>query len=135
MSILESSLLRLRKNIKHHIAHLLLYQWVFSISAKYLCGLNQYFSKWEHNTFCRGVLFLRRVWSIKKFLSLNKISDKIGGPLLFKCLHVTIWPLTYVCWVFSCLSWIYKSFYCKLFWTFSPPLSLFSGHCYWCTLC
>lgn len=87
--------LRLGRNIKHYIAHLLLYYWIYSISVKNLCGLNQYCSEWEHTTFWNGIFFLWWVWPIRQFLLLNKISlQQNWGSIrkqacfLFSCLHV-----------------------------------------------
>lgn len=139
MSILESRPLRLGRNVKHYIAHLLLYYLVYSISVKYLCGLNQYFSEWEHITFWGGPFFLWRVWSIGKFLLLNKIS--LWQIWVAASLQVFAWWLSdpYMVTVESfllhvCLESIdLSTAYCFDF--FSPPLSLSSGHCCWCILC
>lgn len=136
MSILESRPLRLGRNIKHYIAHLLLYYWVYSISVKYLCGLNQYFSEWEHITFWGGLFFLWRVWSIRKNLW-NRISLWQNWVATSSVSMIAIRPLHCIYWVFSspCLSGIHRSFNCVLFLISSLLLSLSSGPCYWRILC
>lgn len=109
MRILESRALRLGRNIKHYIVHLFLYYWIYSISANYQCGLNQYFCEWEHITFW-GVSVL---WPIRKFLLLNKISLWQNWGLIIKqvwslpfssCVYtLPTWSLHLSCWVFSSL--------------------------------